>query len=200
MAEITEMQMSYEGLVEAGREARKQVDSMQWTEGDLALQVEALPSHDRPRDPETGDFIKDEVKALKRYAEDIDIPYSTMQDYRRTAEAWPQDGRAPGVGWMVHKTLATQEDRFELIREEGMTTRRARKIVSKRRLANYHPPGWFELLGGVSEYLLKAEKELTKFEQATEGREFKAALHEKADEYSEQAEELMNRLKEIANG
>ena len=44
--------------------------------------------------PETGDFLADPDKALRRYAEDIEVNYSTLQKYRRTAEVWPERARA----------------------------------------------------------------------------------------------------------
>jgi hypothetical protein len=161
---VVDPTMSYEGLVEAGREARKQADSMQWTEGDLALQVQALTGNERPRDPETGDFIKDEERALQRYAEDVDIPYSTVRSYRITAQAWPSRTRDSAVPYKVHEILVAQPDRFDLI-EPGMTTREAQRIVRQRTSATTGKPGWQELLGQVGDSLIKAEKELTKVEE-----------------------------------
>lgn len=188
--------MSYEGLVEAGREAREQADNMQWVEGDLALQVEALPGDERPRDPETGAFIADEEKALKRYAEDVEIAYSTLTEYRRTAEAWPTPSRLGVVAWDTHRVLASQEDRFELIRP-GMTRSEARKIVRQRTAAAAGKPNWGELLGRVGEQLKTAEKHLGKFEEAVGEKTPSDKNRTNAGRYAAWAEDIAGRLREI---
>lgn len=190
---VVDPTMSYEGLVEAGREARKQADSMQWTEGDLALQVQALTGNERPRDPETGDFIKDEERALQRYAEDVDIPYSTVRSYRITAQAWPSRTRDSAVPYKVHEILVAQPDRFDLI-EPGMTTREAQRIVRQRTSATTGKPGWQELLGQVGDSLIKAEKELTKVEEEMGDKTGNAKLREKARRYGGIAHDLAERL------
>lgn len=194
--EVAEITMSYEGLVEAGREARKQIDGHQWTEGDLAMDVEALPPNERPRDPETGEFLADQNQALKRYATDIDMSYGTLQNYRRVSDAWPRSARADGVGHKVHEVLATQPDRFDLI-HEGMSVREARTLVRKRNAASVHEPGWFELLGEVSDTLTRASKQLDRAEGAI-SRKPKEALLANAARYAEQADDIADRLRQIA--
>lgn len=189
-----DLTMSYEALVEAGREARKQADDMQWVEGDLALRVEALPATERPRHPETGEFLADEIKALKRYAEDVDIPYSTLQKYRKTAEAWPPSERSRAVGWAIHYVLITQEDRFDLI-QPGMTYREAQQLVRGRAAGTAGKPGWFELLGKVGDTLITAGKHLEKAEQAIEDPH--PDLRRKAEEYAQWAEDVAARLRNI---
>lgn len=195
MSTITETH--YEELVRAGREAREQADSVQWVEGDLALQIEALPADERPRDPETGAFIADAEKVLKRYADDIEVGYRWLREYRRTSEAWPHDQRALDVGWRTHQVLAAQEDRFTLIRS-GMTTREAAKIVRDRsEKANYGgEPSWHELLGQVGDDLIKAQKDLAKVEKAI-NREPNKAFRVKAGKYADWAEEVGARLRNI---
>lgn len=187
--------MSYDALVEAGREARHQADNVQWTEGDLALQVEHLPPTERPRDPDTGAFLATEESALKRYADDVDVPYATLQSYRTTAFAWPPSSRLDGAGFEVHKILASQDDRFDLIQPD-MTTRAARDLVRKRNFASRGKPGWFELLGIVGDTLIKADKQLAKAEDAIDdpGDDLLA----KADEYAQWADDLAARLRSLS--
>lgn len=193
-----ELTMSYESLVEAGREARAQADNMQWVEGDLALQVEALPADERPREPETGLFVADETKALKRYAEDVDIPYKTVKEYRRVAHAWPTARRLAVVSWGAHQALAGQDDRFELITVKT-TAAKARKIARQRNVANNSgKPGWHELIGRVGESLKTASKHMEAFEQAVGDKEYGDALAEKAKRYSDLAVELAERLRTFA--
>lgn len=203
MDQLLEIEMSYDGLVAAGREARVQADNMQWMEGDLALQVEALSPDERPRDPQTGEFVTDEIRALQRYAEDVDISYRMIRDYRRVAAAWPQDTRARNVGWQVHQILGAQEDRFALVRP-GMSVREAKKIVRDRTKGNAGKPGWHELLGRVGEDLKAAAKHLNKVDA-----ELKAAAKrkhpkhpnqkfiDKAAEYAEWADGLADRLRAL---
>jgi hypothetical protein len=192
--QIADIQMSYEGLVEAGREARKQIDGHQWAEGDLALQVEALTPESRPRDPETGEFIEDQNKVLRRYADDIDMSYRTLKEYRRTAEAWPVSRRGD-AGFEVHKLLAAQSDRFDVI-HEGMTKREAEQIVRKRNAASTHPPGWYELIGEVADTLNKASKQLERAEEAID-REPKVDFKKRAGRYAGIAEGIAERLRAI---
>lgn len=187
----------YDQLVRQGREAREQADNVQWIEGDLALQIEVLPPTERPRDPETGDFLADPDKALKRYADDIEVNYTTLKDYRRTAQAWPRAARR-SASWRTHRALAALEDRFDLI-DNGMTVREAEKIVRDRTpKANYgHEPGWHELLGFVGDTLLKAQEELDRFTEAV-GDKDPGGTREKAELYAEWAGDLAGRLRAVA--
>lgn len=197
---MPDLQMSYEGLVDAAREARKQIDGNQWTEGDLALRVTALGPDDRPRDPETGEFIADEQRLLRRYAEDIDMTYGAVQRYRQVAAAWPQDARsvgANGVGFEVHRLLVGQPDRFELIQKK-MTTREAAALVRQRNSATIHEPGWFELLGEVKDILDRADRQLERAEAAIDRKPHKD-LRKKAGRYAETAEDIAERLRAIEN-
>jgi len=185
--------MSYEGLVEAGRAARERADDYQWEEGDLALQVEHLPSTERPRDPE-GLFIEDQAKALKRYAIDIDLAYRTLATYRRVADAWPSTSRAH-CSWDVHRALAAQDDRFDLIRPD-MTVRQAEDIVRKRNAASRGEPGWRELLGTVGDTLIKADKQLERAEHAIT-RKPADDLQAKAAKYADHCLDLARRLRNL---
>lgn len=194
-----ETTVSYSELVERGREARELADGVQWVEGDLALQVEALPGDERPRDPETGLFIEDETKQLKRYADDIGITFATLKTYRLTAVAWPTTLRRAEVSWHVHKTLAAQEDRFDLIRP-AMTVREAERIVTQRRAGNTGKPGWNELLGHVGDHLKHADKAMGKAEAAIADNVPNLNLRQKADRYAAWAENLAERLHRTAQG
>lgn len=200
IAEAIAPSITYDELVRQGREAREQADNVQWVEGDLALAIEVLPAHERPRDPETGAFLEDDEKALKRYAEDVDLPYSTLKNYRQASAAWPMVQRRTEVPWSVHQVLAAQEDRFDLIRP-GMTYREAQRIVRDRYRGNSGgQPGWQEMLGASADALAKAEKHLDKLEAALAGKEHKwpDRLREKAEEYQAIAQELAVRYEALA--
>lgn len=190
MTEFTDIQMSYEGLVAAGREAREQIDGYQWTEGDLALQVEKLTPEQLPQNSAEGGG-----SPLKRYAEDIDVPYGTIKTHRQTAEAWPQAARAAAASWRVYYLLASQEDRFDLI-HDGMTAKEAERIVRKRSQATQHPPGWFEIMGEAADHLLKAQKQLDKLDAAI-SRKPNADFRKRAGRYAGIADDIAERLRAI---
>ena len=187
---------SYEVLAEEGRRIRLETDGYQWRLGDLALEVEHLPTAERPRDPETGGFLKDEQQLLQRFAADIDIPLSTIRSYRQVAEAYPHEERGLHVGFWTHRWLITQEDRFDLIRD-GITQREAKRLVAKRNSAGHHPPGWMELIGQVGDDLTRAKKDLTKAEDAIT-RQPNQKFREKAGRYADWADELAARLRKLA--
>lgn len=194
----TQTEARYGELVRRGREAREQADNVQWVEGDLALEIEALPDWDRPRDPETGEFVATADHALRRYAEDIDLNYASLKNYRATAKAWPPARRRAGVSWGVHRELNSFEDRFDLIRD-GLTRREVRSIVRQRNKANYSgEPGWHELIGTVGDTLKKAQKELTRAEAVIN--DPGARLREKAGRYADWAEDIATRLRRMEEG
>lgn len=197
MTDLLGLTMSYDALVEAGREARLHTDDYQWTEGDLALEVEHLTGDDRPRD-EAGKFLAGEA-ALKRYADDIEIAYSTLSDYRRVAEAWPTSRRQRMASWTVHAELAPVTDRFDHIRDD-MTSREARELSRKLRgldaPATQHVPGWFELLGQVGDDLAAMQKHLNRVEDIIDRRP-NADLRAKAVKYAEWADDIAERLRLI---
>lgn len=191
---------TYEALVEAGRKARERADDMQWVEGDLALDVEALPLDERPRDPETGLFIEDETKALNRYARDVDINPTSLKEYRRVADAWPTTRRLAVVSWGAHQALAAQDDRFELLHSK-ITTAEARRIVRERTVGARGKPGWLELLGKSADQMIAAGKTLTKLEAEIEARGTKAKVTQKmaskAQRYRAIALDLADRYQAI---
>ena len=79
--------------------------------------------------------------------------------------------------------------------EHGKITAQAVKSLTKA--GSTGKPGWFELLGRVSDSLTKASHELDRFEAATEGRDLEK-LRAKASEYAAQAQELATRLEQLA--
>lgn len=190
----------YDLLVMEGREARENADNVQWTEGDLALQIEAMPADERPRDPETGAFVTDEDKALKRYAQDIDVNYSTLQNYRGTAAAWPPSRRRDEVSFATHAALNALEDRFDVI-QPGMTSRDAQKLARSRQPSanNNWKPSWHELIGQVGDDLILAAKHLDKTEEAIH-REPNQKFKDKAAKYAGWAQDLADRLHRIEAG
>jgi hypothetical protein len=70
----------------------------QWTLGDLACEVEKSYGEDK----------------LGEFAEDIGVPFRSLDDYRRGARAYSLKSRnVTGNSFAVHLIFAAQDDRLE---------------------------------------------------------------------------------------
>jgi hypothetical protein len=78
---------------------------MPWTLGDLALEVETSYGEDK----------------LGQFADDIGVPYTSMDEYRRISAAYKNPVRTGNLSWSVYKIFAAQENRAELIKERRWT-------------------------------------------------------------------------------
>lgn len=101
---------------EAVRQAKKLTAQYQWEIGDLANRLE----------PKYGD------QTLKRFAEDIGIPYSTLRKYTLTAGAYPENVRARTISFDTHKELASHPDRVTIL-DSKPTRDEAREIMKERK-------------------------------------------------------------------
>lgn len=92
---------SWDKLVEEGQELAAQISDNKFALGDLAIEV-----------------TKKGEKKLQEYAEEIGVPYNSLREYRRVAEAWhPARRLAPSVSFSVHQDLARVENREEVLRD-----------------------------------------------------------------------------------
>lgn len=102
----------YRQLVDRGRELVGVLSGCQFALGDLALEIEPMRSWGGSMPGSTA------IATLVLFAEEIGVPYKTVDTYRWVASRWPVARRDPGVGWTVHKTLAAihdQDERFAAI-------------------------------------------------------------------------------------
>lgn len=98
-------------LVRACREAVEAQTGMQFQIGDAALEIEPIQTgHRSSNELEPGVH-----ETLERFAEEIGVEASTLQNYRRTAAAWPKKRRRKHVSFTVHAILSGLENRFEVI-------------------------------------------------------------------------------------
>jgi hypothetical protein len=107
--EQKQQQMSWEELCMIGLELREGKDQVQWRLGDLALQVEKIYGSD----------------SLGKFAIAININKNSLSQYRRVSKAFPEDKRSKLLSHRHHLILASQEKRFELLKEcedNGTTT------------------------------------------------------------------------------
>ncbi|MFD4630175.1 DUF6192 family protein [Streptomyces sp. NPDC058284] len=57
-------------------------------------------------------------EAIRMFAEDIGLSYSTVRDYRWAASRWPRQHRRSDVSHTVHKVLCSipdDQERFEAV-------------------------------------------------------------------------------------
>lgn len=115
----------------------QQIKIAQWAIGDTLLKAIPSPGAGGPGDEEAREL-------LQRFAEATGISYATLSDYRRTAAAYQGPERRLDRSWSIHRELATEQDRAELL---GMITswNQARQFKADRReeefQAKYRIPG-----------------------------------------------------------
>jgi hypothetical protein len=112
----------YAQVVERGRDLVGTITSCQFELGDLALEIEPMGPWGGSI-PGSGEQVG---ASLAMFAADLSIPVATVERYRWTASRWPRDHRAAGVGFTVHKILAsiTDEDRrFAVIADPPVDVR-----------------------------------------------------------------------------
>ncbi len=95
-AYVEVQKIDWEEAVTRGIELREAKDKSQWELGDLALKVEKQYGFD----------------ALGKFATDIGVNKKTLQQYRRTAAAFPPAKREAVLSHKHHLILAAREDRF----------------------------------------------------------------------------------------
>lgn len=97
----------YRQLVDRGRQLVGVLTGCQFALGDLALEIEPMRSWGGSVPGSTV------IATLELFAEEIGVPYKTVDTYRWVSSRWPVERRDPAVGWTVHKTLAAIHDEDE---------------------------------------------------------------------------------------
>lgn len=97
----------YRQLVDRGRQLVGVLTGCQFALGDLALEIEPMRSWGGSVPGSTV------IATLELFAEEIGVPYKTVDTYRWVSSRWPAERRDPAVGWTVHKTLAAIHDEDE---------------------------------------------------------------------------------------
>jgi len=112
-------------LVDRGKQLLGKQSGLQWDWGDLALEVEPMAA-DRERG-DSGEWAGAELERLSAWAKDIGFEeqtgksFGTLRNYRSVASRWPSARRRAEVNFSVHQALAYHHDRFELIKQDGLT-------------------------------------------------------------------------------
>ncbi|WP_249402395.1 DUF6192 family protein [Streptomyces sp. YIM 121038] len=103
----------YDELVKLGRDWVATMSSAQWRIGDAALEIEPMRPHGGAK------ALFDVSEAIRLFAEDIGLSYSTVRGYRWVSSRWPKERRLAGVSHTIHKILASipdEQERFEAVR------------------------------------------------------------------------------------
>lgn len=169
--------MSWEELILAGINGRKQGDQSNWELGDLALEVATVFGED----------------ALGEYAERVGVNLNSLQEYRRIAAAFEMSTRVHILTWSHHRVAAGEEDRAEWLRQavdhgwsvsqlaEAITTARIRyaeeRRESLRRMVQEHANDAFKQGQSPEATMVQLE---SVFERMREARELSAAEEDEA--------------------
>lgn len=142
------MTRSWDELVAAGAELKIMEDrveaeagNVRWLWGDLALEVAPIGANGE----HTG-----ALERLEKYADQLDVSYSALREYRRVADAWPAAMRVAPQPWTVHQQIAGRDDREELIANpvdvrtgeklDRWTSRAMQRYLGKKPSPHYSAP------------------------------------------------------------
>lgn len=105
---------SWTELVDEGRQLKIMEErieaehgNIRWQWGDLALEV-------APATHKTGPSGGADER-LRRFAQEIDVSFESLRQYRTVADKWPFGMRVPNQPWVCHQQIMAKDDREELI-------------------------------------------------------------------------------------
>ncbi|MGW0207343.1 DUF6192 family protein [Streptomyces sp. NPDC003233] len=107
----------YDELVRLGRDWVETMSGVQWQLGDAGLEIEPMRSYGGAN-PSGNEELFTVSEAIRMFAEDVGLAYSTVRDYRWVASRWPKERRRAGVSQTIHKILASipdEQERFEAV-------------------------------------------------------------------------------------
>ncbi|MEU8548916.1 DUF6192 family protein [Streptomyces roseoverticillatus] len=115
----------YEQIIAGDRELVRQMQRIQFTIGDHALEIEPMQPVGGAH-PALGEDLFSVEASLQIYADDLGLSLSTVRNYRFAAHRWPEKQRRHGVSHKVHYVLAGIHDdaeRFEAIGDPPLDER-----------------------------------------------------------------------------
>lgn len=117
--------------------------NVRWLWGDLALEV-------APMGGGPGGVGNGATDKLQRFADELDVSFQSLRQYRTVAEKWPIGMRVPMQPWVVHQQIMGREDREELIaspvdvrtgeRTDRWTYRNMQRFLGKKPSPHYAAP------------------------------------------------------------
>ncbi|RPE38216.1 hypothetical protein EDD90_1092 [Streptomyces sp. Ag109_O5-1] len=107
----------YDELVKQGRDWVETMSGVQWQLGDAGLEIEPMRSYGGTN-PSGSEELFTVSEAIRMFAEDIGLAYSTVRNYRWVASRWPKECRRACVSHTIHKILSSipeEQERFEAV-------------------------------------------------------------------------------------
>lgn len=107
----------YDELVKLGRDWVATMSSAQWRLGDAATEIEPMRSYGGANPSGRGDLFT-VSEAIRMFAEDVGLAYTTVRSYRWVSSRWPKERRRADVSHTIHKVLASiphEQERFEAV-------------------------------------------------------------------------------------
>jgi hypothetical protein len=107
----------YDELVGLGRDWVETLSGVQWQLGDAGLELEPLRSCGGAN-PSGSEELFTVSEAIRMFAEDVGLAYSTVRDYRWVASRWPKEHRRTDVSHTIHEILVSipdEQERFEVV-------------------------------------------------------------------------------------
>ncbi|WP_329375267.1 DUF6192 family protein [Streptomyces sp. NBC_01483] len=105
----------YDELVKLGRDWVATMSSAQWRLGDAAVEIEPMRSYGGAN-PSGKDDLFTDSEAIRMFAEDVGLAYTTVRSYRWVSSRWPKECRRADVSHTIHKVLASVPDEQEPVR------------------------------------------------------------------------------------
>jgi hypothetical protein len=102
----------YGQLVTQAKELIAQIARAQFALGDMALEIEPMRAVGGSM-PNGTDELFTVTESLQMFADDIGVERRTVEDWRYTANRWPEKRRKEGVSFTVHRILASVVDEDE---------------------------------------------------------------------------------------
>ncbi|MFF6895699.1 DUF6192 family protein [Streptomyces microflavus] len=102
----------YEQLVTQAKELIAQIARSQFSLGDVALEIEPMRAVGGSMPNGTDDLFT-VTESLQMFADDIGVERRTVEDWRYSANRWPEKRRKEGVSFTVHRILASVVDEDE---------------------------------------------------------------------------------------
>jgi hypothetical protein len=120
-------------IVAEGIEARRHHDGAQWRLGDLALEVETTYGGED----------------LRKYAVEIGIGHSALQEYRRIAGAYEKSTRVDNLTWTHHRVVSKFSQRSDLLKQAQENKWSSRELLAS--IASQHTGGSAKLRDALKE-------------------------------------------------
>ncbi|MGR3875646.1 hypothetical protein ACUXZZ_44710 [Streptomyces graminifolii] len=92
----------YDELVKQGRDWVATLSGAQWRLGDAALEIEPMRPYGGAN-PSGKDDLFTVSEAIRMFAEDVGLAYTTVRSYRWVSSRWPKERRRADVSHTIQQ-------------------------------------------------------------------------------------------------